>query len=154
MRSDRVIAGSVARPFDEFVSAQVYLDGQEQITQRPTLTRMLLLSPLPGSAVIPGLALQKKTVHDMREAEFQIGSVGWSFRASISPQAVNTARQLAEQINRIAKKLERQAPSAQVSDEPAGLDAILAQLERLAYLKDRGAVSTDDAKRIRESILG
>jgi len=36
----------------------VYLDGQTQVVQRPTLTRMALLSPLPGSAIIAGMALQ------------------------------------------------------------------------------------------------
>ena len=50
---------------DEFVEAQVYQDGEIQITQRPTLTRMAAGAILPGSALIPGLAFQKKKKNDL-----------------------------------------------------------------------------------------
>src|SRR5690606_6054895 len=72
---DWIVQGSVARPIDPYTQAQVYVDGQTQITTRPTLTRMALLSPLPGSALGAGLATAKKSVSDLRVAEFQVGGI-------------------------------------------------------------------------------
>jgi hypothetical protein len=162
VRSDRIIAGGLVRPVDEFTSAQVYLDGQELITQRPTLTRMLLLSPLPGSALIPGLAFQKKETKDTRQGEFQIGGVGWSFRAAIAPSSMSNPRQIAERINRVAeglaeKPIRNEAPWPSTGEPSAETERtselLLTQLERLAYLVEQGTLSVDEAVRIKGGIL-
>lgn len=155
VRSDRIIAGDTARLIDEFTSAQVYLDGQTQVVQRPTLTRMALLSPLPGSAIIAGMALQKKTTVDTREAEFQIGSVGWQLRIRIAPAAVNSARAIAEQVNRVAAAAEKQPHAA--SPTPMGngdrVSGAIEQLERIEYLVERGTIDSSEAARLRALIL-
>lgn len=155
VRSDRIIAGDTSRLIDEFTSAQVYLDGQTQVVQRPTLTRMALLSPLPGSAIIAGMALQKKTTIDTREAEFQIGSVGWQLRIRIAPGSVNSARAIAEQVNRVASSLEKQplAASPKAGGSTESTSGAIEQLERIEYLVDRGAIDSDEAGRLRTLIL-
>ncbi len=153
VRSDRVLAGGAVRLLDEYTSAQVYLDGQEQVLQRPTLTRMMLLSPLPGSALIPGFALQKKTTHDNREAAFQIGSVGWSFRVSLAPYAVGGAREVAEQVNRAASMIGKSGEAATHTPPSSSPDDVLTQLERLTYLVEKGAISAEEAERLRSHVL-
>lgn len=152
VRSDRIIAGGITRVIDEHTSAQVYVDGQTQVIQRPTLTRMALLSPLPGSAIIAGMALQKKTTVDTRTAEFQIGSVGWQLRITIAPGAVNGARAIAESVNRLASSLEKEREQALVASSDPTANA-LTQLERLSYLVERAVLDTDEASRLRSAIL-
>ncbi|MGZ0713116.1 hypothetical protein ACWPKO_32750 (plasmid) [Coraliomargarita sp. W4R53] len=40
--------------------------------------------PLPGSALLPSLALAKKEKVDSREAEFHVRSVGWTLTGNYS----------------------------------------------------------------------
>ncbi|WP_277959294.1 hypothetical protein [Frigoribacterium faeni] len=160
VRSDRVVTPNGGYPIDAYTSAQVYLDGQELITQRPTLTRMALLSPLPGSAIIPGMALQKKEKHDTRQGEFQVGGRGWAVRVMVHPDKLSVPRQMAEQINRHASAAADALPSAQLA-EPAlkevsastGTD-VLSQLERLHSLIASGAITQDEATALKRTILG
>lgn len=145
--SDRVLTADAAYPISPETSAQVYMDGQEVVTQRPTLTRMALLSPLPGSALIPGMALQKQELRDRRNAEIQIRDVNWALRTALDPNTLSGPRQLAEQVNAIAGRTARQAPqTAQAND-------LLSQLERLAFLIDKGVISPEEAEGIKAAML-
>lgn len=153
VRSDRIIAGDMVRLVDEYVSAQVYQDGHTQVIQRPTLTRMALLSPLPGSAIIAGMALQKKTTVDTRVAEFQVGSIGWQIRLTIAPSDVNGVRSIAEQLNRVAASLEKQQVATRSTADTSVAGDALTQLERLDYLLGRGVIDQDEAERLRSAIL-
>ena len=159
VRSDRIVGPRSAHAIDATTTAQVYLDGQSLVTQRPTLTRMVLLSPLPGSAIIPGMALQKKEKVDLRQAEFQVGGLGWSIRMVVHPDRLSGPRQLAEQINRHAKDMEtKQAtvvamPPAPMAVVESNADNVLSRLERLQLLVSTGALTQDEADVLKRDIL-
>ncbi|WIB65911.1 hypothetical protein [Curtobacterium sp. MCBD17_040] len=158
--SDRILTASEVQLIDQYTSAQVYLDGQELVTTRPTLTRMALLAPLPGSALIPGLALQKKEKADSRQGEFQVGGRGWSYRVMVHPDQLSNPRAIAEQINRHANEAadraaERRRPPAVKPATPVPPAAdVLTQLERLQALVASGALTQEEADTLKRGILG
>jgi len=153
--SDRLFQGEQVYVIDEFTNAQVYLDGVEQITQRPTLTRMALLSPLPGTALIPGLALQKKKKNDLRHAEFLVGGRDWSISTPINPDSLQEPRRIAQMINSnadaIARKLERELMSQ--TPETAAKTDVISQLERLSALREQGVLSDAEFDQMKSAIL-
>ena len=170
IRSDRILHDGHAYPIDEFTSAQVYLDGIKQITQRPTLTRMALLSPLPGSALVPGLALQKKETNDLRTAEFQITGRGWNVTVPIHPDNLSGPRSIAEQINMIT--LERRTntgeanPGSNTNTRAVGQSPvhdqsgtvvkpinILDELTKLQALVDSGMITTEEAQSLKANLM-
>lgn len=150
IRTDRILHGSQTYPITADTGAQVILDGEMLITQRPTLTRMALLSPLPGTALIPGLALQKRTQRDQRTAEFIAASATWSFSIPIDPDDVSHPRQIAERINRIASALEVSVPTPQDSTAPMDPIAALRELKRL---HDEGFIDDAEVERLKHQIL-
>jgi ribosomal protein L7/L12 len=168
IRSDRVLHDGHAYPIDEYTAAQVYLDGMKQITQRPTLTRMALLSPLPGSALVPGLALQKKETNDLRTAEFQITGRGWNVTVPIHPDKLSGPRSLAEQINMLV--LERRAHSGDTGTDLEGHSvdhgtardqevatpnptSILDELTKLQALVDSGMITPEEASTLKAGLM-
>lgn len=151
--SKRIRCGNQEYLIDEFVDAQVYQDGEIQITQRPTLTRMAAGSILPGSALIPGLAFQKKKKNDLRETVFTVSGVNWSLSVEISPNQVTTARSIATQINQAAKKISKTTPliATDVSAPTAG--SKVDQLTKLESLRASGAISEDEFALLKSQIL-
>lgn len=146
--SDRVVTADAAYAITTRTSAQVYVDGQETILRRPSLARAAFLAPLPGSALLPALAMPKEEIRDRRVAEVQIGDVNWALRTMVHPDHVSEPRQLAERINSIAESLRPAGRTA----EPSGSD-LIGQLERLAFLVDRGTVGEEEAAAIKAAIL-
>jgi len=153
--TDRIFQGSKFYVLDEFTSAQVYLDGEEQITQRPTLTRMALFSPLPGTALIPGLAFQKKKKNDMRHAEFHVGGHEWSISAPVDPDNLQEPRRIAQQINSAADAIARNIDRSLVNQQnaPAESADAISQLERLSNLRAQGALSDAEFEQMKAAIL-
>jgi hypothetical protein len=138
---------------DEFVEAQVYLDGEIQVTQRPTLTRMAFGSVLPGSALIPGLAFQKKKKNDLRETVFTVSESNWSLSVEISPNQVTNARSVATQINVAAKKASK-FPSHLTPDPiPQSSGSTVDQLTKLEALRASGAISEEEFLLLKSQIL-
>ncbi|WP_374009878.1 DUF2510 domain-containing protein [Leifsonia sp. LS-T14] len=157
--SDRVITPSGAHVIDAYTSAQVYLDGQSQIIQRPTLTRMAVLAPLPGSALIPGLALQKKEKIDSRQGEFQVGGRGWAARVLVHPDRLSIPRQLAEQVNRAANVAADAIESANRQSReralpPAAGSDLNAELAKLAALKEQALLTDEEFTAAKRQLLG
>lgn len=160
--SDRIFHGDKVYVIDSSTGAQVVLDGVAQITQRPTLTRMALLSPLPGTALIPGLALQKKKTNDMRTASFIVASSGWSFTVPISPDEITQPREIAERINRIAAAMEQMgSPAAPVpvaasapAPAPTSSSSTLQELKDLQGLLDNGLITPEEAQLLKARIIG
>jgi len=133
------------------------LDGQVQIISRPKLTRATLLSPLPGSAITPALALAKKEKSDLRVAEFQVASAGWSFSTGVHPDLLSLPRQIAQRINAIASNLAHAAsrsPAAQVIASTPPPTYVLDQLERVAELERSGSISKEQADLRRSRLIG
>jgi hypothetical protein len=145
--TDRVICGEQVRPIDKFTTASVFLDGQEQVIQRPTLTRMALLSPLPGIALMPGLALQKKSKIDSREVTFSIASAEWQFTCRTQPTGFSSAKAIAERVNAIAAKLEGEVQPSKTST------SALDELQKLKTLLDSGAVNQAEYDSIKSKLL-
>jgi hypothetical protein len=153
--SDRIFHGHQVYEIDSTTGAQVTIDGIAQITQRPTLTRMALLSPLPGTALIPGLALQKKKTNDLRIASFIVASSKWSFTIPISPDEISKPREIAERINRIAAHLEslRSDLHDQESVQTQMSNPILQELKDLQQLIESGLISAEEAQSLKNQIF-
>ena len=90
---------------DEHVRATVERGGSIQRTQRPTLTRMAIGSVLPGTALIPGFATRKTTVHDDRELHLVIEHPEWARLMKLDPSFGHQARAVAVAINQAANEL-------------------------------------------------
>ena len=151
--SRRIRCGNQEYLVDEFVDAQVYQDGEIQITQRPTLTRMAAGSILPGSALIPGLAFQKKKKNDMRETVFTVSGVDWTLKVEISPNQVTSARSIATQINQVAKKIGKTTPISTVDVSTPTAGSKVDQLTKLESLRSSGAISGDEFELLKSQIL-
>lgn len=148
--SDRIFHGDTVYAIDSSTCAQVTLDGVAQITQRPTLTRMALLSPLPGTALIPGLALQKKKTNDRRTASFIAASSQWSFTVPISPDEIAQPREIAERINRIAASMEY----AVSQPTTTASSSVLQELKELQELLEKGLITPEEAQILKAKIIG
>jgi hypothetical protein len=151
--SKRIRCGNQEYVVDEFVEAQVYQDGEIQITQRPTLTRMAAGSILPGTALIPGLAFQKKKKNDLRETVFTVSGIDWSLSVEISPNQVTTARSIATQINQSAKKISKTTPLIATEVSPPTAGSKVDQLTKLESLRSSGAISEDEFALLKSQIL-
>ncbi len=157
---DRVHRGAGARPIDAFTQAQVFLDGQVQVTSRPSMTAGLLGSVLPGTALLPALAFGKKEKTDTRQAEFHVGSRDWTFSMSIPVQSVGSARSIAQRINAIADGMERDARSSQISSSPTVTPSmsddadLTSQIERIVALERSGAITAEQATAMKARIIG
>lgn len=154
---DRVEQGGKAYPIDGSTQAQVYLDGQSQITTRPTATRAVLLSPLPGSALLPALAFAKKEKHDTRVAEFQVGGQGWTFTVPVSPDRMSGPRATAQRVNSIAAAKDAEharaaAAAAARPTQPMPTD-LVSQIERVVALEESGAITAEQAAALKARLI-
>lgn len=95
----------INRFFDEYVTAELIVDGQIQVTHRPTLTRMALTSALPGPALAWGLALAKQKQHDSRRVIFTCTHPDWSISLNVDPNEVANAKALTMRINSICERI-------------------------------------------------
>jgi hypothetical protein len=152
VRSDRVIQGPVAHPIDGNTRAQVFLEGSQQVTYRPTAARTLLLAPLPGSAAVGALATQKKESHDTREASLQISSASWVIMTRIRPDDVMRARSFAEQVNRVAESVEknRTASNDAASAQPL---SVADEIAKLQLLLGAGALTEGEYEKLKARLI-
>ena len=172
--SDRIFHGDECYIFDGDVAASVEIDGTILESSRPTLTRMAMGSVLPGSALIVGFAVPKKTREDKRSASFNIVHPRWRIHENLDPDRAPDTRGIAAQINamsaaktRLAAVVSPIVPPVQAraadpvspaapapSGSPtAGIDEQLAQLERVAAMEAAGHLSAEDAAKMRAKIL-
>lgn len=150
---DRVVQAGSTRRIDEFTQAQIFLDGQKVITTRPSLTMMALASPLPGSALIPGLARPKVEKHDQRVAEFHVAGPEWTMAVAVSPDQVGTYRQAAARINAIADRIAGQKVAATpATGNPTATD-IVSQIERIVQLQSSGAITAEQAEALKAQVI-
>jgi hypothetical protein len=137
---------------DHQVSADVVFDGQSQVSRRPTLTRMGLLSPLPGSALIAGFALAKKETHDNREVHVVIAHPKWSLSIRVKPKDLGQAKALATRINAIADSM---SPSTNAQmDTPTDVSGNkLQKLQEIKSLLDSGFITQEESDRMKKEVL-
>lgn len=158
IRTDRIVCDGEVGVLDAYTSASVFVDGTDQITQRPTLSRMALLAPLPGSALIPGLALQKKQINDFRDITFSVSGNGWHYAATISPAGLQAARLIAEKVNSLARSFSPtpspNSPERQnLTNSPvrSSQDDLISKLEKLKALSDSGAITTEEFEMLKKA---
>ncbi len=154
---DRVHMGRVAYPIDVLTEAQVYVDGQVQVTTRPSMTAAAFGSILPGTALIPAMAFGKKEKTDTRVAEFHIGSRGWVLKTRIPIGALSDARATAQRVNAIAAGIQRVRPAEAdpVPEAPAAsAPDITSQIERIVELERAGAITPEQAAAMKAQIIG
>ena len=137
---------------DHLVTADVVFDGQTQVSRRPTLTRMGLLAPLPGSALIAGFALGKKETHDNREVHVVITHPNWSLSIRVRPQDLGPAKSLASRINSIADSM-----SPAIKNENSNLASSpsdkVSKLKEVKDLQDSGFITAQEAEQMKKEIL-
>ncbi len=139
-------------PIDHLVTADVVFDGQTQVSRRPTLTRMGLLAPLPGTALIAGMALGKKETHDNREVHVIITHPNWSLSVRVKPKDLGPAKSLASRINSIADSL-TPANAPAIGTQEAGTKDKAARLKDVKELLDSGFISAEEAEKMKNEIL-
>lgn len=137
---------------DHQVSADIVFDGQTQVSRRPTLTRMGLLSPLPGSALIAGFALGKKETHDNREVHVVIAHPDWSLSIRVKPSHLGSAKALALRINAIADSLSPKDIKENLNEEPSQGDK-LTKLKEIKSLLDDGFINEAEAEKMKKEVL-
>ena len=145
-----VIQSNTEYEVDGFVSAEVSVNGQIQVTHRPTLTRMGLFAPLPGSALIPGLALQKKTVHDLREVLVTISHPDWSCSVRVPFANLANAQQIANRLNKIS---ERKLTMEKRDESTSNLTSKIDRLTSLVKLLETGKISETEFQDLKAEVL-
>jgi hypothetical protein len=148
---DRIVASDGVRLMDEHVQASMETAGQIRTSKRPTLTRMAIGSVLPGTALIPGLAMQKTTSHDDRELYFVLEHPEWAKAIRIDPKYTDGIRQLVLTVNQAANEIGfRNRPAAEAS--PAAPDP-LDRLKKLGELRDAGVLSETEFDEQKANLL-
>jgi hypothetical protein len=157
---DRIIGPEGVRLMDQHVRATVDSGGSIQRTQRPTLTRMAIGSILPGTALIPGLAMPKTEIHDDRELYLLVEHTEWARLIKLHANHGEQARTVAAAINQAARELgaKRAAEAeAEAADTPAQLPAIgedtVTHLAKLAELHAAGALNDAEFAQAKSRIL-
>lgn len=135
---------------DSKVTADVIFDGQVQVSRRPTLTRMGILSPLPGSALIAGFALGKKETHDSRQVHVVIAHPDWSLSVRVKPGDLAHAKIMASRINSLA---DSKATKVKPAEEVVSRDKI-SRLQEVKTLLDSGFITEQEAQNMKNEILG
>ena len=174
--SDHISTPSGDVIIDEHVRAHVETAGTVAVTQRPTMTRMALGAALPGTALIPGFAFQKKKVHDYRELYFIVEHPDWARVVSLSAAYGDAARQIAAHLNRAARRValdkqqyvakqaeqlaryeqwrrEKAGEPAPADPGPAAATSPVDQLRKLAELRDAGVVTPEEFEQQKTKLL-
>ena len=150
--SDRVIADGRLYMVSDSTVARLYLDGEVHMSTRPSLTTMAALAPLPGSALAAGLAMPKKEFSDHRTAELHILDSGWSVVIKLNPGAMTEPRRIAERLNATVEAASRQPRSTGLA-EPPREDDLIAGLERIGALLEKGVITDDEAAALKRRLL-
>jgi hypothetical protein len=144
-----VIHLGVEHTLDQFTSCEVTMNGQVQVTHRPTLTRMGLLAPLPGTALIAGFALGKKTTHDSREVLVTIASTSWTCSTRVSHSNLAKVKAIANRLNKICESL---GVDSQREIKPSG-ESKIERLTELNKLLESGLISKKEADLLKNEIM-
>lgn len=176
---DRIVDSTTVRIFDQLVHATVETAGQLAESQRPTLTRMAIGSVLPGTALIPGMALQKKSVTDYRELFLLIEHPEWARVIAVDPRRGHEIRELAAAINLTARELGKTSTSSGTTRSQRGgtnkpgspsesavgspssapqpitptVPTLVEQLRQLVELRDAGALTEAEFQVAKAKVL-
>jgi hypothetical protein len=150
---------------DENTIAEVVLEGQKVVSARPTLTRMAALSFLPGTALIPGLAFQKKTVNDERQLIIVIANSAGSISMDLDIGQLAQSKGVANQINAIAEQKHRSlladnSAPVTTTETQAGIGlgqtstpSVADELLKLKVLLESGLITNDEFMSLKKQQL-
>jgi hypothetical protein len=139
------------RRMDGQVRASVETAGELMVSQRPTLTRMMVGSVLPGTALIPGLAFQKQTVRDTRALFFVLEHPEWARMVQVHPDYEAALKPVAIAVNQASAQLahERSQAAPELDARGQALDA----LRQLGELRDAGVLTEDEFEAKKAELL-
>ena len=100
-------------------------------------SKLNVFKPLPGSALIAGSILSKKTTHDNREVHVSIAHPEWSLSIRIKPSNLGYAKSLAQRLNAIAQSHTQRLIEQNV-DKDAECPDRISRLNELKHLLDSG----------------
>jgi len=152
-----LVQGTDLRLIDKDVSAEVSTNGGVQVTHRPTVSRMAAGAILPGSALIPGLAFQKKKTVDSRTTYFVCAHPEWMLDVNVNPDASGEALKAAKFINKQAESMASTSPAVVQPPAGHGSSGEGSPAERLREMKallDEGLITQDDFDSFKKSVLG
>lgn len=156
---NKIFSNTKEMNLDANTVAEVILEGQKVITARPTLTRMAALSFLPGTALIPGLALQKKSVKDERQLIIVIANAESNISFELAIDQLAPAKAMANQINAIAESKHREATPVPQKPPPlvepaASSGSIVQELKELKQLLDSGVITQQEFESLKQKMIG
>ena len=137
---------------DADVSAEVTSNGGVQVTHRPTMTRMAAGAILPGTALIPGLAFQKKKAVDSRTTYFVCAHPEWMLDVNVDPDSAGEALKAAKYINKRAETLAAQR-TAQDGLPGERTASTAEQLREMKALLDEGIITQEDFDKFKAGLL-
>jgi Short C-terminal domain len=154
---NRIYSNTRVMDLDENTVAEVILEGQKVVSARPTLTRMAALAFLPGTALIPGLAFQKKTTKDERQLIIVIANANANISFELEVNQLAQAKAIATQINSIAEQKHRalqQQTTPAIQPVPIINDSLVSQLKALKELLDSGAITQEEFVTLKNKMIG
>lgn len=99
-------------PMTSDVRTSVETAGQLRTSKRPTATRMAIGAILPGSALVPGFAFQKKETHDDRELYFLAEGSTWAKLVKVDPSLQEVVLTVSAEVNACARRVAQSASQA------------------------------------------
>lgn len=138
---------------DADVSAEVTSNGGVQVTHRPTMTRMAAGAILPGTALIPGLAFQKKKSIDSRSTYFVCAHPEWMLDVNVDPDASGEALKAAKYINKQAEALAAMRPTP-TGNQAANSASPADQIREMKALLDEGVITQEDFDKFKAGLIG
>ena len=136
-------------PLDPAIAVELSSDGQLLVSHRPTLTRMALLSPLPGTALIPGLALQKEVRKDERRTALTLTHPQWQIRLELDPDDIADIRPTVRRLEAMLDALPIEPETTASADDRDPIELI----RRLGALRDAGVLNTEEFEAKKAELL-
>jgi hypothetical protein len=145
---------------DGNVTVSLTVDGELITSHRPTLTRLAVLSVLPGSALAPGLALAKEKRVDERTAILSITHPDWQLVVQVMVDDLPKVRPIIHRLDTRLSQIERAqgaAPPTEGDSTSAGTAAsrasVVEELSKLAALVESGFLTAEEATALKAGIL-
>jgi hypothetical protein len=161
--SDAIVFNGRQFNYDSLMTVSLTVDGELIASFRPTLTRMAALSFLPGTALIPGLALPKEKKTDERTAILAITHPDWQLAVQVDvdklpvlrPIILRLEAQLAEVSRRADEADEELRSSRELQRNPSEPrpPSVVEELTKLSAMVTSGFLTEDEAAELKSDLL-
>jgi hypothetical protein len=110
-------------------------------------------SILPGTALIPGLAFQKKKTIESRTTYFAVMHPDWTLDVNVDPDDSASAIRAAKIINKRAESLKPSPEPPAAIPQPTPKSPA-EQIREMKALLDEGIITQDDFDTFKASVFG